>query len=64
MKKLIEALTILSKYGDPKTNCVDGVLYVVGLNPDNVTKDDRIRLERLGFLAGENGFYSYKFGSD
>ena len=69
MKKLIEALQILIKYGDYNwpTHCEHDVLYIVGINPDDVTEEDKNKLHELGFLIGEETgqklFYSYKYGS-
>lgn len=66
MKDLIEALTIFLKYGDPKypTHCEHDELYV-DINPDKVSKEDKKRLDELGFFVNEGleGFSSFKFGS-
>jgi len=68
MNDLIEALTILAKYGNPNypTHCEHDSLYV-DIAPELVSKEDIIRLEELGFMVGEEefegGFFSYRFGS-
>ena len=66
MKDLIEALQIFLKYGNPAypTNCSHDELYV-NINPDKVSKEDRMRLDELGFFVSEelDGFSSFKFGS-
>lgn len=67
MEKLIEALQILFKYGNPDypTHCEHDVMYIVGIDPDDVSDEDKAKLEELGFhYGGDNdGFYSYKYGS-
>lgn len=66
MDDLLEALTILRKYGNPAfpTHCEHDVLYVV-VPADNVSTEDLQHLEELGFTVNEDdeGFVSYKFGS-
>jgi hypothetical protein len=68
MKDLIEALTILLKYGDPysPTHCEHDILYV-NIDPALVSSEDVSHLEHLGFSPGsyefEYGFVSYRFGS-
>jgi hypothetical protein len=67
MKDLIEALTILLKYGDPyaPTHCEHDVLHVYcGVDPALVSDADRTRLDELSFTpSDEGGFYSFRFGS-
>lgn len=68
MDDLIEALTIFKKYGNPSspTICTHDKLYITGeIRPDDVSSEDRERLEELGFLvdSGLDQFYSYRFGS-
>ena len=67
MKDLIEALTILLKYGNPAhpTNCTHDELGICGIEPDDVSADDKKRLEELGFLVNESEgyFYSFRYGS-
>jgi len=66
MKDLIEALTILLKYGNPQfpTHCEHDELYV-DIDPEQVSEEDKKRLYELGFFPSEEltGFTSYKFGS-
>lgn len=66
MDKLIEALTLLMKYGCPTfpTHCEHDVLYVL-VDPGLVSEDDIERLNALGFIAveEEGHFRSYRYGS-
>ena len=67
MTDLIEALQIFLKYGDPRcpTWCGDEVLYINGLDADDVSTEDKARLYELGFSVDEedNSFMSFRFGS-
>lgn len=79
MKKLIEALQILLKYGDPTypTHCRDEELNIMGIKPEDISAEDRKLLHELGFiiiLEGEfdeyneetvedSRIYSYRYGS-
>lgn len=72
MKDLIEALTILMKYGGADehapTHCEHDILYVAGIgvgSEDVVSKEDRKRLETLGFHWDEevDCWASFRFGS-
>jgi len=69
MKKLIEALQIFLKYGNPDcpTHCEHDVMYICGINPADVSDEDKSKLEELGFLAsteyGEERFKSFRYGS-
>jgi hypothetical protein len=69
MSDLIEALQILLKYGNPKypTHCEHDVLTIWGIDPSNVTEDDKEKLDELGFfISNEDGdecFRSFRFGS-
>jgi hypothetical protein len=69
MKDLIEALTILLKYGNPDypTHCEHDTLYICGIDPRDVSKEDIEKLDKLGFIStkefGENQFKSFRFGS-
>ena len=65
---LIAALQILRKYGNPRypTNCSHDELRICGIGPDDVSLEDRKRLDSLGFPASdeEDGyFFSFRFGS-
>lgn len=67
MRDLIEALTILSKYGNPDfpTHCEHDEMLVV-IDPAIVSEEDKQRLEELDFIPNENDnrtFISYRFGS-
>ncbi len=65
MKDLIEALTILLKYGDPyaPTHCEHDVLTVM-VKAEDVGEEDLARLDALGFKEGEDGYLrSFRFGS-
>ncbi len=69
MSDLIKALQILLKYGDPEypTHCEHDILIIVGIDPSQVSDQDKNTLRELGFNSGnQNGelcFYSYKYGS-
>ena len=69
MKELIEALQILLKYGDPRnpTHCEHDVLTIVGIDPSDVSDEDKTRLEELGFIVsdeyGDSMFRSFRYGS-
>lgn len=65
MKDLIEALTILLKYGDPyaPTCCEHDVLHVC-IDPAIVSDEDKARLDDLTFRpSGNDGLCSFRFGS-
>ena len=69
MKDLIEALTILLKYGNPEypTHCEHDQLLICGIDPGDVSAEDKKHLKKLGFEVtkeyGEPQFYSFKYGS-
>lgn len=69
MKDLITALQILLKYGDPScpTHCEHDVLTICGIDPNDVSDEDKEELDRLGFSVsdeyGVEEFRSYRFGS-
>lgn len=65
MKELIEALQIFLKYGDPEnpTHCEHDELWICGIDPNDVTDEDKERLDKLGFFFDGDGFKSYRFGS-
>lgn len=65
MSKLIEALQIFLKYGDPAypTHCEHDALTVC-VDPSLVSEEDKSRLKDLGFIADDGGgFISFRFGS-
>jgi len=78
MDKLIEALQILMKYGNPTYpfHCEHDILYIVGFEPEKISKEDRDKLYDFGIIvrvAGEidednekiyeSEIYSYRYGS-
>lgn len=67
LSKLVEALQICLKYGDPPypTHCEHDVLYVCGLRHDDFSKEDLAKMEELGFTPGGvgEGFESFRYGS-
>jgi len=66
MDRLIEALTIFLKYGNPAypTHCEHDVLHVM-IDPNTVGAEDLAKLAELGFHPDEElgGFYSRRYGS-
>lgn len=69
MEKLIQALQILLKYGNPDypTHCEHDLLTICGIEPSDVSEEDIAKLDELGFFVGdeygEEAFHSYKYGS-
>ena len=66
MSKLIEALQIFLKYGNPRnpTHCSHDELTICGIDPAAVSDVDVARLDELGFFVCSDGcFKSYRFGS-
>jgi hypothetical protein len=67
MEDLIEALQIFMKYGNPKhpTHCEHDVMYICGIDSNDVSQGDIDRLDQLGFFIvdEEDCFMSFKFGS-
>jgi hypothetical protein len=69
MKDLMEALTILLKYGNPRnpTHCEHDILTICGIEPKDVSEEDKRRLDELGFFVGteygEEAFHSFRYGS-
>lgn len=65
MSKLIEALTIFLKYGDPAypTHCEHDELTVM-IDPVSVSEDDIKALDALGFMpTSYKTFKSFRYGS-
>lgn len=65
MTKLIEALQIFLKYGNPAypTHCEHDTLFVL-IDPASVSEVDIERLDELGFQPTDDGsFRSYRYGS-
>ena len=68
LSNLIKALEILLKYGDPSypTHCEHDIMYICGINPVDVSKDDTATLEELGFFIdteNDECFASFRYGS-
>ena len=67
MEDLIKALQIFLKYGNPDypTNCSHDQLTICGIEPDDVSDEDKEVLDKLGFFVSEveECFISFKFGS-
>jgi hypothetical protein len=69
MNKIIEALTILLKYGNPEHpfQCEHELLCIYGYNIETISKEDIEKLDSLGFFVSDTNrvqcFASYKYGS-
>lgn len=67
MSALIEALTIFLKYKDAgwPTNCSHDQLAIMAIGFDEVSVEDRMRLQELGFIwkDDEEVWISFKYGS-
>ncbi|MEV5710118.1 hypothetical protein [Actinoallomurus sp. NPDC052274] len=65
MDDLIEALTILRKYGNRAfpTYCRHDELWIAGVQPADVSEEDKTRLDELGFIEADDAFMSHRFGS-
>lgn len=67
MEDLIKALQIFLKYANEKwpTNCSHDELAIMGINPAEVSDQDKAELKTLGFEYNdeEEYFYSFRFGS-
>ena len=69
MEQLIEALQILLKYGNPSypTHCEHDILTICGIDPSDVSDEDKEKLDDLGFFVGDEygdeAFHSFKYGS-
>ena len=67
MEKLIQALQIFLKYNNPThpTHCEHDVLMVVGITEEEVSDEDKDKLDELGFFWNSeyDCWASYKFGS-
>lgn len=70
MKDLIEALQIFLKYKDEEwpVHCEHDILCIMGVTYEEVSEEDRKRLDELSFVwledaCGEPGWASYRFGS-
>lgn len=67
MKKLIEALNIFLKYKDSKwpTHCEHDILMISEVTFDEVSEEDKKKLNELGFFWNEEYelWTSYHYGS-
>lgn len=67
MKKLIKALKIFLKYGNPEwpTHCEHDQLTICGIDTESVSKEDKKKLKKLGFFVSkeDDAFISFKYGS-
>lgn len=70
MEDLIKALTIFMKYLEDKnehnpTHCEHDELWIMTVDPADVSPEDHAELERLGFdsFSDDDGYMSYRFGS-
>jgi hypothetical protein len=68
MNDLIKALTILAKYNDlgkdySPTHCEHDELMIPGVSWDELSAEDKVTLDDLGFHEGDTGVSSFRFGS-
>jgi hypothetical protein len=67
MSELIEALKIFLKYGNPDypTHCEHDELTICGINPADLSDEDKEKLDELGFFVSEceDCFKSFRYGS-
>jgi len=67
MEDLIKALQIFLKYknSDYPTNCSHDQLSIMDIDKSDVSENDKIELDRLGFFWSESEecFISFKYGS-
>jgi hypothetical protein len=67
MDKLIEALQIFLKYGNPHrpTYCEHDELTICEIDPAVVSDEDKAKLKDLGFFVSERDecFKSFRYGS-
>ena len=68
MENLFEALKIFMKYNinnHNPFNCEHDVLYIWGVDPSEVSDEDKKRLDELGFFEDDDleGFSSFRYGS-
>ncbi len=64
MEDLIKALQIFCEYGNPycPTHCEHDRLTVC-IDPEIVSDEDKVKLDKLNFYPDEDCFMSYRFGS-
>jgi hypothetical protein len=67
MEDLIKALQIFLKYKNEQypTHCEHDILIIVGITEEEISAEDKIELEKLGFHwdSEYDGWASYKYGS-
>jgi len=67
MEDLIKALQIFLKYNNSysPTYCQHDQLAIMDIDPDDVSSEDKVELDKLGFIVSEEDecFISFRFGS-
>jgi len=67
LEGLINALQIFNKYANPDypTHCEHDVMWICDIKPDDVSEEDKVELDELGFFVdtSDDCFKSFKFGS-
>lgn len=67
MEDLIKALQIFLKYKNERwpTYCEHDILTITGVCPSDVSEEDKVELNKLGFFVSEDEdcFQSFRFGS-
>jgi hypothetical protein len=67
MEKLIEALQIFLKYKneDYPTHCEHDELMIMGITEEEVSEEDKVKLNELGFHwnSGSECWISFRYGS-
>ncbi len=67
MEKLIEALQIFLKYGNPMypTHCEHDTLWICGIEWEDISREDQEKLTDLGFFYAEDddSIQSFMYGS-
>ena len=67
MEKLIEALQIFLKYNNKTypTHCEHDILMIVGITEEEVSEEDKHKLDELGFFwsSEDDCWVSFRYGS-
>ena len=67
MENLIKALQIFLKYGNPDypTHCEHDILMICGINVEDVSDEDKEKLNELEFFFNSefDCFTSFRYGS-
>ena len=66
MDELIEALNIFLRYANLRnpTHCEHDELWIAGIDPGEISDEDKATLDELGFFINDEGaFMSFRFGS-